>query len=85
MNPAAPIPADRLLDQVIVALIAADAAALRQLEVAAPTVLAPRNCAHYLHQHAACSVLLHASARNLRLLSRAIGGNGAHPYTSSRP
>ncbi|MGC2162436.1 MAG: hypothetical protein WA634_11030 [Silvibacterium sp.] len=84
MNTAPPIPADQLLAHVISALIVADAATLRQLESAAPSVTAPHSRVQYIHKHAVFSALLEASARNLRLLGRAAGKRDANLYVSGR-
>jgi hypothetical protein len=62
--------ADDFLDEAMMALIATDAARLRQLAVLAPAVAAPRSRAAYVRKHAAFAALLKASARNLRFLRR---------------
>ena len=77
---AADFPADDFLDNVIAALTASDAAALRRLESAAPAVAAPRSRAAYLRKRAAFAALLHATARNLRLLRRS-----AHSVSQRQP
>lgn len=81
MSTSAQIPADRFLDQVVAALIAAEAAALRELEAAAPHVAAPASPAGYLQKHATLAALLEASARNLRLLRRVTGRQSSCAFT----
>lgn len=82
--PASRFPADYFLDQVITALAAADAPALRRLEAAAPMVAAPLNHARYTRNHAALTALLDASARNLRLLRRATGKYDINLYAAAQ-
>ncbi|HTV04973.1 MAG TPA: hypothetical protein VME86_06355 [Acidobacteriaceae bacterium] len=77
MNALQPIPADLLLDKAILALTFADAAELNRLERIAPAVIAPVDEARCLNQRAVFAALLDASARNLRLLRRALGRRGA--------
>lgn len=81
MNPAIQIPADQFLDQAIAALIAADAATLRQLETAASTVALPRNRTGYQARRATFAALLDVTARNLRFLHRVSGKPTVNIYT----
>jgi hypothetical protein len=64
------IPADVFLDRVLIALAAADAAVLRELEDSVSTVAAPASRAEYTSKLAVFSALLGATARNLRILQR---------------
>jgi len=81
MSTPAQIPADGFLDQVIAALTAVDAAALRQLEATATHVAAPASPAGYLAKHATLAALLEASARNLRLIRRVTGKQSSGAFT----
>ncbi|HTW44897.1 MAG TPA: hypothetical protein VMD58_05080 [Acidobacteriaceae bacterium] len=83
MNTSQNISADLFVDQVIVALTRADAAALGRLEAAAPSVSAPIDLLRYTSQRATLAALLDASARNLRLMRRAAGrrSDAASPHS----
>ncbi len=78
----AQIPADQFLDQAIIALTAADASALRQLEGVAHTVAAPCNRAEYVVRRAVLAALLNATARNLRFLHRVAGKQSSGFYAA---
>ena len=78
MSTAAQISADTLLDRVIQALTAIDAATLGELESAAAHVAQPESLPGYLHKRAALAALLDASARNLRLLRRIAGRHSSY-------
>jgi len=73
MRSVAPIPVDRLLDEVFSALERGDASALRRLEDAASSVAAPLIPAQYLRKREALAALLELTARNLRTIRRATG------------
>ncbi|HEY1731232.1 MAG TPA: hypothetical protein VGG15_05770 [Terriglobales bacterium] len=64
------IPADYFLDQVLSALVAADASMLNRLENAASTVAEPVSGVRYLKDRGTFAALLDMTGRNLRFLRR---------------
>lgn len=80
MSAVAPIPVDRLLDQVLSALERGDASALEQLEGAANCVTAPESLAQYRAKRDTLAMLLEMTARNLRLMRCAADRNLSGPY-----
>lgn len=78
------IPVDHLFDQATAALVAGDAASLRQIQVAASDVAAPSSRAAYIHKRDVFKALLEQTGRNLRFLRRVIEKQPAGLYAPPR-